>query len=163
VTAEGEATEGLPDDLVRALRARLPFELATEAAVRELEEALAGPLPGPLRDFYLRVANGSDDFMGLAGGGVPFDGMTVPELYRSYMQDDPDAPPGDEPWWRPGVVPLYYWGCIVFTAVDCSTPDARVVGHDEGTWIPDGRPLAEWLTAWLDDAVYQPGCGPGDC
>lgn len=152
----------LPDDLVQATRARLGSPVANQMAVNDAERILAMPLPGPLRDFYMRVGNGNaDSFLGLAGGGDFFDGRTAPELYASYMQDDPDADPEGrpDPWWRSGVLPFFYWGCVVFTAVDCATPDAKVIGFDEGEWVPDGRPLAEWLAAWAAGAVTQPAGG----
>ncbi len=141
---------------LRPFAARPP---ATQAEVERAEAVLGLPLPAPLRDLYLWVGNGgfgpANGLLGLNGGATDDLGKTALATYEVFMEPDPDVPPGSGPWWRSECLPVCYWGCIVYTAVDCRTPDARVVGFDEGAWVDDGRSLAEWLGDWLADP-YMP-------
>ena len=45
------------------------------------------------------------------------------------------------------------WGCAVYS---CITPDGKVVGFDEGTWVDDEIDLDEWLSRWLGGSLKQP-------
>lgn len=145
----------LPEELLARLRAVPALPPATVDEFSQAEAALGLSLPGPLKDLYQQVENGGFGpgygVLGLNSGATDDMGKTALETYRMFMLSDPDAPEGSEPWWREAHLPLCNWGCIVYTAVDCRTPDARVVGFDEGTWIEDGRTLTQWLADWLED------------
>lgn len=145
----------LPESLVSQLGAVAGQPPAADAEIKHAEALLGIELPTPLRDLYLRVGNGGFGpgygVLGLDGGFRDDLGKTALDTYRVFMLPDPDAPAGSGPFWRESLLPLCYWGCVVYTAVDCRTSDARVVGFDEGTWIEDGRPLAQWLKDWLAD------------
>ena len=139
----------LSGGLVQRLHALAPHPPAAQAEVDRAEAVLGMPLPEPLRDLYLLVGNGGFGpgygLLGLGAGATDDLGKTALDTYEVFMQPDPDAPPDAGPWWKPAFLPLCYWGCIVYTAVDCRTPDARVQGFDEGVWMEDGRPLVTWL------------------
>ncbi len=143
----------LPQGLLQRLQALASHPPAAQDEVERAEAALGLPLPEPLRDLYLLVGNGGFGpgygLLGLDGGATDDLGKTALGTYEAFMEPDPDAPPGAGPWWESASLPLCYWGCSVYTAVDCRTPDARVRGFDEGVWVEDGRPLATWLENWL--------------
>lgn len=142
-------------DLVPGRRGPCPPAEARE--VERVEQALGMPIPGPLRDLYVAVANGGFGpgygILGLAGGATDDLGQSSLDIYLNFSLPDPEDPSWQ---WRPEVLPICYWGCVVYSCVDCSTPDAVMVGFDEGRWVPDGRTLEEWLRAWLKGQLMQP-------
>jgi hypothetical protein len=164
---------GLPDDLIGALRQRandpsmsidmadlVPHRMIAPASaeeVRRVETALGIGLPKPLEDLYTRTANGGFGpgygLLGLDGGARDDLGQAALDIYTNFARSDPEDPI----WvWRESVLPICYWGCVVYSCVDCSTPDARIVGFDEGRWVQDDRPLEVWLRQWLGGGVAQP-------
>jgi hypothetical protein len=90
--------------------------------------------------------------MGLQGGFRDDVGHTIVDLYRSFMETDPN----DAMWkWPAGLVPICHFGCAIYGCVDCNTSEGRVVVwdpnvHEPGT-DPRGamRPIADTLEAWF--------------
>ena len=165
----------LPADLVHALRSRaasatdyidmvqLGFQqhrIFPPASVEEIElvrERMGLPTPEPLSDLYAGVGNGGFGpgygLLGLVDGAKDDLGQSALDVYSNFLVPDPT----DSSWqWRPEVLPICYWGCVVYSCVDCSTEDAVMVGFDEGRWVAGRRTLEQWLRAWLDRGLTQP-------
>jgi hypothetical protein len=89
-----------------------------EAAERDLGFAL----PDVLRDIYTCVANGGFGpgygIMGVDGGFTDDQQHNIVEVYRIYIQGDPEDPTW---FWPRGWVPICHWGCVIYSVVDCIT------------------------------------------
>ncbi|MDQ1009948.1 hypothetical protein QFZ82_004433 [Streptomyces sp. V4I23] len=141
------------DEVVEALRAAartraLPPPAPPEA-VAEAEEAIGFPLPPLLRRLYLEVANGGfgpdEGILGVSGGRAQGNFGEIAELY----QDGPD-PSGRIP---AGLVPVYDWGCTIWSLVDFRDPAGFMWCNHEGEHWPQGITLAEWLTGTTAGAL----------
>ncbi|MFD8218375.1 SMI1/KNR4 family protein [Streptomyces sp. NPDC059697] len=90
-------------------------------AVTEAEELIGFPLPPLLRRLYLEVANGgfgpAEGILGVREGAPQGDWNDLAEIY----QDGPD-PSGQIP---AGLVPVYDWGCTIWSLVDFRDPPGR--------------------------------------
>ncbi|KUL23020.1 SMI1/KNR4 family protein [Streptomyces regalis] len=133
------------DEVVEAVRNRaatgsLPGP-ATLAAVTEAEQNIGFPLPPLLRRLYLEVANGgfgpAEGILGVSGGASQGDWNDLAEIY----QEGPD-PSGQIP---AGLVPVYDWGCTIWSLVDFRDPAGPMWCTHEGDCWPQGINLAEWL------------------
>lgn len=147
-----------PDVVGFTFRAQPP---ASEAAVRATERRLGFRLPETLREIYLTVANGGFGpgygVMGVEGGFTDDLGHTVADLYERYREGDPSDPT----WlWPESLVPICHWGCVIYSAVDCSQENAPVYFVDVSGKEP-GEPMSsiirlhknsidQWLVDWLD-------------
>ncbi|MGV9806692.1 hypothetical protein [Micromonospora chersina] len=127
-----------------------PLEPASAEAVADAERLLGHPLPPLLRRLYLEVANGGfgPGVLGVAGGYTD-------DLERTAVDRlDPREPPGR--------FPVAYWGCAIYSYVDCSEPSAMMWGFDpnsglaERSFFPEGISLTEWLIRWLRGRLRQP-------
>ncbi|MGW9196693.1 hypothetical protein [Micromonospora chersina] len=127
-----------------------PLEPASAEAVADAERLLGHPLPLLLRRLYLEVANGGfgPGVLGVAGGYTD-------DLERTAVDRlDPREPPG--------LFPVAYWGCAIYSYVDCSEPSAMMWGFDpnsglaERSFFPEGISLTEWLIRWLRGRLRQP-------
>ncbi|WP_406000834.1 SMI1/KNR4 family protein [Streptomyces sp. NBC_00829] len=135
----------MDDEAVEAVRNRaaagdLPAP-ATLAAVMEAERTIGFPLTPLLRRLYLEVANGGfgppQGILGVRGGAPQADWNDLAELY----QEGPD-PSGLIP---AGLVPVYDWGCTIWSLVDFRDPVGPMWCNHEGEIWPQGINLAEWL------------------
>ena len=85
---------------------------AAPEAVEEAEEEIGYPLTPLLRRLYLEVGNGGFGpgygILGLKDGHSDDGGHTAIELYRER------AP-------REGLLPVCYWGCGIYSLIDCRT------------------------------------------
>jgi hypothetical protein len=132
---------------------------ATPDEVEESEERLGFALPPAVRELY-ELANGGAGFLGLVDGVVDDLEANAVDLYESFLvpENDPDAP---VPWeWREGVLPLLYWGCNIYSCVDCTDADAAMIGRDGFLWVPDGRSFVQWLADWANDRLDEPAAHP---
>ena len=134
---------------------------APRAVVEEAEATLGFTLPPLLRELYTTVGNGGfgPGAIGLAGGVADSSGLHLPELYLRYSAADPEAP---EEVWPAGLVPLLEDGCGSYGCIDCTGPEALVVGFDPSAYNPDagtpwseafiaeGQSLAEMIEEWLE-------------
>jgi hypothetical protein len=91
-------------------------------------------------------------------------GHSVVDSMRSFRDFTPD--------WPNQLLPLCHWGCAVYSAIDCSRPDAPVFTVDPSDSDP-GAPLVEfvrptthtlqsWLEAWVRGADLWSGMFPGE-
>jgi hypothetical protein len=157
--------------LSEAVRIGVPFDISTLPAIEGL---IGHPLPPPLIDLYQRVGNGGFGpgygFMKLSvtdkrafGGNI----LAVLNFLQNAVADDPEnddaLPPS--PAWPVGVVPLVYWGCTLYSLVDCNEPGFPVFQWDcdgpdsESDWPirdqmkPTGLDFVVWLRNWAQDAA----------
>jgi len=133
----------------------------TKQVVGETEERLRFRLPQTLRQIYLTVANGGFGpgygVMGVEGGFVDDLGHSVADLFEAYRQADPEDPAWQ---WPNQFLPICHWGCVIYSAVDCSqSPNpvyfvdvsAKDIGAPMDTIIKLHKPSFEtWLSDWLD-------------
>ncbi|MDG4807360.1 hypothetical protein O7634_11425 [Micromonospora sp. WMMD1120] len=132
-----------------------PLEPATPEAVNEAERVLGYPLPPLLRRLYLEVANGGfGPVLGVAGGCTDDLGRTAVDRLNSR---DPA-----------GLLPLAYWGCAIYSYVDCAGRGAMTWGFDpnsglgEDSFYAEGISLVDWLAGWLDGSLEQPRLYPDE-
>lgn len=122
------------------------------ASVRAAEASLRVQLPSLLRRIYCEVGNGGfgpgAGLLGIGSSGyvVSHAGDLV-QMHTTFARDVPEMP---EYYWPRGLLPLFDWGCAMWTCVDARSADARVVMHDD-RWATTTRfTLYEWWRAWLD-------------
>jgi hypothetical protein len=133
---------------------------ASKKAIVDTEKRLGFALPTILRSIYLHVANGGFGpgygLMGVEGGFTDDLGHTVADLFESYRKPDPEDPAWQ---WPEHFLPICHWGCVVYSAIDCSHEPSPVyfvdigvkdIGAPMDTIISLHKPSFEiWLSDWL--------------
>jgi cell wall assembly regulator SMI1 len=130
--------------------------VATDAAIDAAERELGFPLPATLRVLYTQVGNGGFGIIGLAGGHTDDLGDDVVRAYKSFAQT---AKNGSNWLWPGQLLRLTYWGCAIYSCVDCSKPEAPVIVWDPNCWSEDKAPpesamaqespsLEAWIADW---------------
>jgi hypothetical protein len=140
-----------------------PLTPAAPAAVDEAEALVRHPLPPLLRRLYLEVGNGGFGpgygLLGLRGGHGDDYRKTAVDLRREDSSGSfPGAPPA-------GLLAVCYWGCAIYSYVDCTDVEARMWGWDPNP-APDDDPgvalfresttFVEWLSRWVEGRLCQP-------
>jgi hypothetical protein len=125
------------------------------------EQRLGFRIPYTLRKIYLEVANGGFGpgygVMGVENGFMDDSGNTVVDLYERYRRPDPE----DSTWqWPEYWLPFCYWGCGMYSAIDCCKepspvysidPSVKEAGEPMESIIRLHKPSIEvWLNDWLD-------------
>ncbi|MGC5284825.1 hypothetical protein [Micromonospora sp. DT231] len=130
-----------------------PLAPASAQAVDDAERVLGHPLPPLLRRIYLEVANGGfGPVLGVAGGGTDDLGRTAIDRLS------PREPAG--------LLPIAYWGCAIYSYVDCRGRGAMMWGFDpnsglgEHSFYAEGISLVDWLDGWLTGSLEQPHLEP---
>ncbi|MFI6151568.1 hypothetical protein ACIBCA_02595 [Kitasatospora sp. NPDC051170] len=119
---------------------------APAEAVAETERVIGFAFPLLLRRLSTEVSNGG---FGPLDGVLPIDvGQRLDHIAEAY-EDGPD-PTGGVP---AGVVPLYDWGCTMWSLVDFRDPDGMMWSNAEGECWPQGVSLAQWLVAAMNGEV----------
>ncbi|MFJ8627873.1 hypothetical protein ACIRD3_34250 [Kitasatospora sp. NPDC093550] len=109
---------------------------APHEAVAEAERVIGFAFPPLLRRLYTEVSNGG---FGPLDGVLPVDvGQRDEHIAESY-EHGPD-PTG-------AVVPLYDWGCAMWSLIDFRDPDGAMWSASDGDCRPLGIGLAQWLVA----------------
>ncbi|MEU8252223.1 SMI1/KNR4 family protein [Nonomuraea sp. NPDC048916] len=153
------------DDLLRrvwlkanATAEQLPPPATTEE-VAQAESILGFRLPPVLVRLYREVANGGfgPDYQLFPLLG---EGRTAVNVYREERSTvDPDK---EATHWPADVLPVLDWGCGMFAAVDCRSPEGAVLlfepnGIDNEwhhAWYVDSESLAGWLETWLSETGW---------
>jgi len=136
-----------------------PTLTATDIAAAEAR--LGFVLPDLLRDIYMTISNGGFGpgygLLGLRGGaGEPVgnDVYNAIDLYEGFRAQQ------QSPRWPEGLLPICYWGCEIYSCLDCAGPGAPVMAFDpnqkgDGPWRSDCKlhvnSFSEWLSKWLND------------
>ncbi|MEV5210412.1 hypothetical protein AB0K35_23355 [Micromonospora sp. NPDC053740] len=130
-----------------------PLEPASVQAVNDAERVLGYPLPPLLRRIYVEVANGGfGPVLGVAGGCTDDLGRTAVDRLH------PREPAG--------LLPIAYWGCAIYSYVDCAGQRAVMWGFDpnsglgEHSFYPEGISLVDWLDGWLNGSLEPPHLDP---
>jgi hypothetical protein len=134
-----------------------PLVPAQPRDVDEAEAELGCRIPEPLRSLYLEVGNGGfgpgSGVLGLRGGHHDDEGATALDLLA-----DPGLHAAPATLW-----PLCYWGCAIYSFVDCRSAEATVWGFDpnpEGAipeaLFPQEITLTAWFDCWIGHSLYQP-------
>lgn len=116
--------------------------------------------PAPLYvDLMKKVGNGGFGpgygLLGFVGGATDDMGETAVSLYKSFARTDP----GDPSWnWPQGLLPICYWGCAIYSCIDCLDEQPMVKTWDPNVWEDGTSPLsairstdlalADWLRKW---------------
>jgi SMI1 / KNR4 family (SUKH-1) len=119
---------------------------ATTAALANAERDLGLALPPLLRALYSKIANGGfGPGYGMLGieEGYTLNGKTIVVLYHEFRSY------GEPYTWPEGLLPLWEWGCAVWSCLDARSPAGTIVTHDD----VDGATetvftLRSWLGAW---------------
>ncbi|MFF1452131.1 SMI1/KNR4 family protein [Streptomyces sp. NPDC058274] len=126
---------------------------ATQEAVTEAEESIGFPLPPLLRRLYLEVANGgfgpAEGILGVRGGASQGDWNDLSDIH----QGGPD-PSGQIP---AGLVPVYDWGCTIWSLIDVRDPVGPMWCTHEGHLWPQGINLAQWMHAAMEGTLTVEG------
>jgi hypothetical protein len=153
-----EHLEARAAGVVERLPPLTPAPLDAVEAVRHL---LGAPLPSLLRRLYLEVGNGGFGpgygILGVRGGHVDDGGHTAVDLYRAWRS-------GPRSRSMPaGLLPMCYWGCGIYSLVDCVGAEARVWGwdpnpqHDADLMLfRQSMAFEEWLERWVGGRLDQP-------
>ncbi|MEU4536731.1 SMI1/KNR4 family protein [Streptosporangium sp. NPDC023825] len=147
------------DDLLRQVSAKASATTehlpppATAEEVAQAERALGLRLPPVLTRLYREVANGGfgPDYQLLPLVG---EGRTAVNDYREErgsLDSDGGA------YWPADVLPILDWGCGMYAAVDCRSPQGVVLLFDPNgasgdwhdSWYVDSESLTGWLETWL--------------
>jgi hypothetical protein len=134
---------------------RLPPPTPTPPeAVEEAQVMVGHPLPGLLRRLYLEVGNGGFGpgygILGVRGGHGDDYERTAIDLDRTWGTPE-------------GFLAICYWGCAIYSLVDCTDSEARMWGCDPNP-APEGisplfrepLTLAQWLGRWIEGRLEQP-------
>ena len=159
----------MPDDLILAIKARVPsppLPPLTEAGIADAEAQLGFALPDLLRDLYMQVGNGR---FGPGHGFLSLQDLGDNDLYLVETYVGMRKPDREDPMWKwPfGVVPFCNWGCNMYSCVDCANPPYRVLTYEcvEGrmrqSFFPTRDSLEAWLRDWLAgesvfESVFEP-------
>ncbi len=143
---------------------RLPGLVPAPAdAVEEAEDLIGCQLPPLLRRLYLEVGNGGFGpgygMLGLRGGHRAGNRWAALDFYRAAH--DPSSA-----YWSflpAGLLPVCYWGCGIYSFIDCSRPEGPMWGWDPNPGPTDGQALfpepftlAGWLDRWVRGKLCQP-------
>jgi hypothetical protein len=136
---------------------------AVEEAVEEAEDLIGFRLPPLLRRLYLEVGNGGFGpgygVLGLRGGHRNDTRRAALDLYR-------EANDTSSPHWSflpASLLPVCYWGCGIYSFIDCSRTEGPMWGWDPNpgpadrqALFPQPFTLAGWLGRWVRGKLWQP-------
>lgn len=131
----------------------------SDAEITKVEARLGLRVPSFLRSVYSNIGNGGFGpgygLMGLLGGFTDDQARSVVDLYEHFRQSDPKDPVWQ---WPAHVLPVCHWGCGIYSCVDCSTDDGRILIWDSNVWeqgtpvetaLRAGHsPVVEWFRSW---------------
>jgi SMI1 / KNR4 family (SUKH-1) len=125
---------------------------ASVELVRDAEQRMGFRLPSLLARLYTEIENGGFGpgygLYGLEGGLESEYGgdQTHPDLYLHYL-NLPEPYTGTE-----RLLTICDWGCCMESAIDCSTPEGRMVFFpDGGEPVDEQISFAQWLEDWISD------------
>ncbi len=105
-------------------------------------------LPSLLRRMYTDIANGGFGpgygFIGVDGGATDDIGKSIVNLYVASQSEQFRK---RFPNWPKGIVRFCYWGCAMYSAIDCLSPDFPVYHLNRTQMNPiSDSPTASFLT-----------------
>ncbi|MEV7123002.1 SMI1/KNR4 family protein [Kitasatospora griseola] len=127
----------------RIAQERQALPPAPPEAVAEAERVIGFAFPTLLRRLYTEVSNGG---FGPIDGVPPVDVGSWQEHIATPYENGPD-PSGRIP---AGVVPLYDWGCTMWSMIDFRDPDGAMWSNADGDCWRQGITFGQWLVAAMD-------------
>jgi len=140
-------------------------ERAREEDVAQAEAKLGFSLPSLLRRIYLEVGDGAfglsplnrEDFNGLCeedlvDGYLQRRSLTQEAIDLAWEQDE------EKPFiWPEKLLMIYDWGCNIYSCLDCSHPENRVLRNDNNlSWAAcaiESPSFQQWVQAWLNGTL----------
>jgi hypothetical protein len=125
------------------------YDPASAAALAKAERDLGFTLPPLLRAVYAEIANGGFGpgygMLGVEGGHTGY-GKTIAGLYNEFRSS------GEPYVWPEGLLPLWEWGCTIWSCLDARTTEGPIVTHEGMTGQTEtAYTLHSWLEAWVAD------------
>jgi hypothetical protein len=147
-------------DMIHYVKPKV-FPPVTLEIIQSVEKQLGFRLPDILRNIYMKVGNGGFGpgygLIGVSEGASDDQGNTIEILYHLYHKDEPSDPNWN---WPKGLVPICYWGCAIYSCIDCNRPNAPVIVFDpneheehkswDTSFILQRASFEEWIEAWLN-------------
>ena len=132
---------------------------ASEFEQFEKEAKLA--LPKSIKEMYEHFGNGGFGpkyyVMGLVSGHTDDLGYTVLDLYKAYLQGDPENPD----WiWPKELIPLCHLGCAMYICLDITKESVPIFKFDPNGYGPGSDrefqdlftllypSLQDWIDSW---------------
>jgi hypothetical protein len=110
--------------------------------VEASEQRLGFSLPPFLVRLYREVGNGGFGpgfgTLGIRNGFTDDEGKTIVDLYEAFLEADDT--------WPARVLPLWDWGCAVWSCLDCSN-GAIVTSSEDGLTRTEFS-VEEWFKSW---------------
>jgi len=126
----------------------LPYPPVSEELIDETESQLGFQIPPLLRACYEQIGNGGFGpgygLIGLSGGARSDFGSLV-ETHHQLKSDQESE--GNE--WQFGLLPFCSWGCIIFSCVDCTSPDFPILTFEDFEVWPQSYDLEKFFSLWL--------------
>jgi hypothetical protein len=141
----------------------------SQQEIQHAEMLLGFTLPPLLARIYLEVGNGGFGhgygLFKLSDESPGYDFDTLVQNYqhmRAMTQEDIDTywqDEGDKPaLWPEQLLMICDWGCNMYSYVDCTTPECRILfsggNPSHGQFAVEAPSLYQWLASWLD-GTYQ--------
>jgi len=160
-----------PTDATSVRTMKLPA-IATEQTIDEAESIIGLQLPSLLRRMYTDIANGGFGpgygFIGVDGGATDDVGKSIVSLYVASQSEQFRT---RFPNWPKGIVRFCYWGCAMYSAIDCLAPGFPVYHFEPNPdecdlgfancLIPHNRIFDDYIDAWLAGADLMNDVFPG--
>ncbi|MCC6358579.1 MAG: SMI1/KNR4 family protein [Phycisphaerales bacterium] len=146
------AIQSVIDRIVAKLAAEPPSRPlipATREQVAAVERALGFPMPPLLRACYLGIGNGG---FGPGYGFIPIgDGISSLEAGGDMLFELAESRlcPVNGGAFPASVLPFCYFGCAVYSCVDCADPQYRISHFDAGLLSMPICSLDEYFERWL--------------
>jgi len=140
-------------------------ERAREENVAQAEAKLGFSLPSLLRRIYLEVGDGAfglsplnrEDFNGLCeedlvDGYLQRRSLTQEAIDLAWEQDE------EKPFvWPEKLLMIYDWGCNIYSCLDCSHSENRVLRNDNNVSLAacavETPSFQQWVQAWLNGTL----------
>ncbi len=132
---------------------RLPEEELAQA-----ESILSFPMPSLLRRIYLEVGNGAFGLSPLYMES--FNGLSEMPLIDSYVElrSEQGSDENGKRIWPENLLIIYDWGCTIYSCLDCTHPENRVLRNDNNrdpdVYALEAPSFQLWLHALLNDTLH---------
>lgn len=130
----------------------------SEEDIVQAEAKLAFPLPPLLRRIYLEVGEGVFSLSSLYLKSL--NGQSDIPLIDSYigLRSEGEKNENGGSIWPEKLLIIYDWGCNIYSCLDCSHPEQRVLRNDNNrdldVYALEAPSLQQWLQALLDGTLH---------
>lgn len=128
-----------------------------EAKLARAEALLGFPLPPLLRRVYLEVGEGAFGLSPLYAERSHRLEMPLVDSYLELRSDQGGGAHGERRWPEKLLI-MYDWGCNIYSCLDCTHPEYRVLRNDNNrdhdAYALETPSIQQWLQALLDDTLH---------